>query len=147
MQPAMSSASAVATTKDQMVLAPADAATITGVAAIAADGAAPETDCANTSTAPSRRRSSPCTGELSRSRSTPRSRIPRSLPARTAPSSEPFTECGSVPSVGRRKNPTGRFPGCENPAGPDSRGRRSGFDRRRDHATVVRPRFQQLGAP
>jgi hypothetical protein len=67
MHAATSSISTVATTNDSTVAGPADAATITGVAAIAAEGAAPDTDCAKTSTGPSRRRRSPSTGERARS--------------------------------------------------------------------------------
>ncbi|GAA1100674.1 hypothetical protein GCM10009629_51210 [Pseudonocardia alni] len=63
---ATSSASTPATTNDHTVPAPAMPATITGVAAIAAEGADPAIDWAATSAGPSRRRARPCTGDRSR---------------------------------------------------------------------------------
>ncbi|GAA2884616.1 hypothetical protein GCM10010472_48480 [Pseudonocardia halophobica] len=65
---------------DHTVPCPAETATIAGVAAIAADGAAPETDWANTSSGPSRRRSSPSTGDRLRNRKRASSRIRRPSP-------------------------------------------------------------------
>ncbi|MGW0828448.1 hypothetical protein [Streptomyces sp. NPDC002845] len=59
----ISSASPVATANDQTVEPPAVAATIAGVAAMAAAGAAPATDWARTWSGSSPRRSRPCTGE------------------------------------------------------------------------------------
>jgi len=59
----MSRESTVAPTKDQIVPEPAVVAAIAGAAAIAAAGAALDTDCASTSSGPRCRRSRPCTGE------------------------------------------------------------------------------------